>query len=402
MHLIPVHRSFGAFLVLLVSAILLSTWNHGSATRYLAKRRPLNENTLFPGIPSSATATIATQLFGVHDYQLNLSDTHLSHVINKRARTLTYKNAACAGRKLYYEVIQNAFSGKGTSAKDYGENDIKNGWTRETLFRSIPSGFEEAFKMIGKNIFPNIGERIPSLEETFGINLVQDQNFVNSAGKKQKAIPIKDNHRAHYECYYIPLWHAIISSDARSPKYMLRDLKLKPADLDKRVPPLNRQSDVMWTVYKTVAQFPNDLRFIGRDSIINDDTRGIMNDVFAKGPTGKPVTWPGVSFDIETEEAQALLGTPNGLATAYILADRAKDLGKRRISVRIWASYTDPPNQGYRMLWNMEPPVFGPEPSALPPSLPPLPEFPPLTTTKRGFVGGTMVVTETMRPLQTF
>lgn len=134
---------------------------------------------------------------------------------------------------------------------------------------------------------------------------------------------------------------------------MLQDLKLKPAALEKRLPPLNRQSDVMWTVWKTITPNPNDLRYIGRDLIVNDDTRGIMNDVFARGPTRKPVTWPGVRFGIETEEGQALLGTPNGLATAYIMADRARDLGKRKLSVRIWASETDPPNQGYRMLWDL-------------------------------------------------
>lgn len=183
MHLIPIHRSFGAFLVLLFSAILLSTWNHGTTT-HLAKRQPLAENT-DPSPLDASSATIAAKLLGVHDDQFNLSDTHLSHVINKRARTLTFNTAVCTGRKLYYQVIQDALDGSRAPGKEYGEDGIKNGWTREPLTRLIPIGFEEAFKAIGKNVFPDIGERIPTFEETSGVNLIQDKAFINSAGKKQ-------------------------------------------------------------------------------------------------------------------------------------------------------------------------------------------------------------------------
>ncbi|KAL8893936.1 MAG: hypothetical protein Q9192_004781 [Flavoplaca navasiana] len=380
MHLISTHRSFGAFLVLLVSAILLSTWSHGPTTR-LAKRHDANEEALL----NDPTAAVPIQTLGVHDYQHNLSKIHVSPVLEKRARTLTYDAAVCKGRELYNNLILRAFNGQGTGARDYGENDINNGWTKEPLTRLIPSGMDEAFKFIGKNIFPDIGERIPTFEETKLINLVQDKDFTNSAGKKQKAIPMQNNLLPHYEAYYIPLYHALISTDSRSPKYQLRDAGLSPAALNARVPPLNRQSDVMWSLYKSLAPFPADLRFIARDSIINDDTRGIMNDIFLSLPARAPLVWPGVSFSIDTDEAKALLATPNGLATAYILADRVGVLGTRRLSVRIWASYPDAWNEGYRMLWDMEPGAVGPRPSG-PPSLT-LPVFEPISLTERGVEG---------------
>ncbi|KAL8789484.1 MAG: hypothetical protein Q9213_001097 [Squamulea squamosa] len=397
MHITPIHRSFAAFLVLLVTAILLSLWNGEPAT-HLVKRQPLTETAL---LLNTSLAAIAAQFLDVKEPPPNTPDILTSHVVSKRARTLTYHEALCKGQVLYYKVILGAFEGKGTPSKEYGPDDIKNGWTRETLSRAIPSGFDEAFKKIGKDL-PNVGERVPEISETYGINLVQDQPFINSAGKKQKAIPAKNNLRAHYEVYYVPQWNAIISSDTRSPKYMVQSINgfnIPAAEVNKQIPPLNRQSDVIWAVWKTVAKFPNDLRYIGRDSIINDDTRGIMNDVFEKGPTKKPVTWPGLTFEIDTEEAQALLGTPNGLATAYILADRAKELGKRSLSVTIWASYVDPPNQGYRMLWDMEPPTFGPSPPA--PSLPPLPPFDPITLAGRSYVQAPTSVVSTIEPLQT-
>lgn len=181
MHLISTHRSFGAFLVLLVSAILLSIWSHGPTTR-LAKRQDATEDALL----KDSTAAFPMQSFGIQDYQLNLSKTYDSSVLQKRARTLTYNQAVCKGRNLYNNVILRAFNGQGTGAKEYGENDINNGWTKEPLTRLIPIGLEEAFKSIGKNIFPAIGERIPTFEETKGMNLVQDKDFTNSAGKKQK------------------------------------------------------------------------------------------------------------------------------------------------------------------------------------------------------------------------
>ena len=155
----------------------------------------------------------------------------------------------------------------------------------------------------------------------------------------------------------------------------------------------------MWTLYKTVAPFPETLRFIGRDKIINDDTRGIMNEAFRRSPSHGPALWPGVTFDIGSEEALALLGTPNGGATAYILADRAASLGKRRLNVRIWVQETNPA-AGYQMLWDMAPPVQGHQ---LPPSLAPLPPFEPISLRKRGDEKvGTMPMTmSAAMPMQT-
>ncbi|KAL8924705.1 MAG: hypothetical protein Q9208_003895 [Pyrenodesmia sp. 3 TL-2023] len=150
----------------------------------------------------------------------------------------------------------------------------------------------------------------------------------------------------------------MISSDTRSPRYQVtstKDFRAFPSLIDKSIPPLNRQSDAMWAVWKTVSATPNSLRYICRDGVVNPDTKSIMNEVFRRtSPTQKPVTWPGLTFGIETEEAQALLGTPNGLAVAFMLMDRAKELGRRRLSVTIAA--TDPElGQGYRMLWDMAP-----------------------------------------------
>ncbi|KAI4172110.1 MAG: hypothetical protein LQ343_003758 [Gyalolechia ehrenbergii] len=354
MYSIPIRRSFGALLALILSALLFSSWNNGSARR-LAKRQPLVENSL---IPNSSSATNVSHFHGRHHIPLKHSDLHTSHIIQKRARTLSYHDAVCKGRLLSGQILE-VHEGKRTPGREFGVSDIQNGWSRQEFPRPIPATFDEPFKAIGRTL-PNIGERIPETSETHLVDLVQDKPFRNSAGKKQNPIPLKGNAGAHYEVYYIPLWNAMISSDTRSPRYQVQvnaDFKISSNNINKLVPPLNRQSDAMWAVWKTISRTPNDLRYIGRNGIINDDTKGIMNDIFSKGPTGQPVRWPGLTFGIDTEEGQALLGTPNGLAVAYILMDRAKELGRRKVSVTIAAS-ADPsePGLGFRMLWDMEPP----------------------------------------------
>ena len=170
--------------MLLSSAVLLSTWNPGG-TLHLAKCQPVTENPVF----TNSLATVAARTLNIPGYKANRSEIHDSPVLTKRAPTLTYTVAVCKGRKLYNELILPAFEGSSTPGTEFGEKDINNGWTREPMSRRIPLGFEEAFKSIGKNVFPSIGERLPTLDEIKVINLVQDKDFKTFQGKKQKVRP---------------------------------------------------------------------------------------------------------------------------------------------------------------------------------------------------------------------
>ena len=130
---------------------------------------------------SSAAGGITTQLLDIHDDQINLTDTHLPHHISKRA--LTWYDAVCKGRQLWLGKIHRAFDGVSTGARDYGENDINNGWTKLDIFRPFPDGFVEAFEMIGKDVYPDLGEREPTFTEFKGINLEQGKRYIDGAGK---------------------------------------------------------------------------------------------------------------------------------------------------------------------------------------------------------------------------
>lgn len=180
MHPISSRRSFGALIALIVSALLLLTWNNES-TRRLAKRQPLVENSL---LLNSSSATDVSHLLRRHDIPLKHSRFHTSHIIQKRVGTLDYKVTVCKGQKLN-GLISDVLEGRRTPSRDYGPDDIRNGWSREGLPRGIPDTFDVPFKAIGKTL-PDVGERLPELSETHVVDLVQDMPFRNSAGKKQK------------------------------------------------------------------------------------------------------------------------------------------------------------------------------------------------------------------------
>ncbi|KAL8719156.1 MAG: hypothetical protein Q9181_008094, partial [Wetmoreana brouardii] len=78
------------------------------------------------------------------------------------------------------------------------------------------------------------------------------------------------------------------------------------------------------------------LRFIGRSNIANPDTRYIMRAIFFSARRHKLVPWPGLRYTMRDEEGQALLTTPNGVATAWLLMDHGSILGVRDLAVTIW------------------------------------------------------------------
>lgn len=67
------------------------------------------------------------------------------------------------------------------------------------------------------------------------------------------------------------------------------------------------------------------------------------------------VRWPGLEYKGDNDELKALLATPNGLATAYILIDhsyelkRRDELTRRVLQVNIFAV-----DGKYFMLWDIE------------------------------------------------
>ncbi len=132
-------------------------------------------------------------------------------------------------------------------------------------------------------------------------------------------------------------------------------------------PPLSRWSDVAWTVYRELAasttttlatQQGKNLQFVGHDQVNNAFTAGVMIYIIRKhqqpqqgNANARPsLPFPGMVFGVETEEGKALLGTPNGMGTGWLLYDRGVELGRRGLRVRVWIEGRDRLMMGLNMV----------------------------------------------------
>jgi hypothetical protein len=76
------------------------------------------------------------------------------------------------------------------------------------------------------------------------------------------------------------------------------------------------------------------LKYILRYCITNDTTREVIWRIFRqerKKTREFTHIWPGVVVDANTEEGQALIGTPNGKGVAWLLAQHKRALGRKVI-----------------------------------------------------------------------
>ncbi|KAF2748228.1 hypothetical protein M011DRAFT_486081 [Sporormia fimetaria CBS 119925] len=109
-----------------------------------------------------------------------------------------------------------------------------------------------------------------------------------------------------------------------------------PAD---QLPKLQKSSDVAWGIWKMRAGTNvKNLRYFLALTVINE----LTNRILIRATGGRVQPWPGVTFTSETEEASALLGTPNSVAIGYLLMQHKEELGNRWVSaVRVFHCDTD-------------------------------------------------------------
>ena len=75
------------------------------------------------------------------------------------------------------------------------------------------------------------------------------------------------------------------------------------------------------------------LNYVFRFEIANADTKEVIRRILG----GEESPWPGVEVSMRDPAGLAMLGTPNGLGIAWLLATHKDQLGTRTIeSVRVW------------------------------------------------------------------
>ncbi|KAL8735787.1 MAG: hypothetical protein Q9166_000651 [cf. Caloplaca sp. 2 TL-2023] len=247
-------------------------------------------------------------------------------------QVMSYSYAVCKGGELWVK-IQEAFDGHIPAGPQFGHEDFVNGWTLKTGQSQgmLKDRWWDAF--IG---FAN--GRIPSGDQVSSLVAVQDKPFKTSSGKV-----ITTPTGASFELQYVPKWSAMIAIYVKSPSARITDTFGSPyshpitkEDVPTLVPPLNRLSDMSWYLYGLIGN-PAGIRYIGHDWIINGNTSSIIEYLFTVkfGIPDPDLSWPGLEFDIASDEGKALLATPNSLAVAYMLIDHAAVLGKRRAKAAV-------------------------------------------------------------------
>ncbi|KAI2476619.1 hypothetical protein Ptr902_11966 [Pyrenophora tritici-repentis] len=76
---------------------------------------------------------------------------------------------------------------------------------------------------------------------------------------------------------------------------------------------------------------PLPLKYIFQLTIMNETTCEILKSVIAKQDAEECGSWPGLTFDIDSEEGRAILGSPNGAGVAWMLLQHRLQLGERQI-----------------------------------------------------------------------
>jgi hypothetical protein len=118
------------------------------------------------------------------------------------------------------------------------------------------------------------------------------------------------------------------------------------------LPLLRHWSDIAFLQYLSSCSeqttVPMTLRYIFRATIQNVPTYSILNNILVNHGLKTYETWPGLTFDVGSEEGRAILGTPHGSGVVWLLVQHKPQLGNKRID-RITMFYAE--NEGDLYRW---------------------------------------------------
>ncbi|KAL8992846.1 MAG: hypothetical protein Q9169_006794 [Polycauliona sp. 2 TL-2023] len=238
--------------------------------------------------------------------------------------------------------VWKAFDGNNPDPTTFFTNAVElakaHGWQR-TLIPNVP------LPEVWKDALGTVSASVPDYKE------------FPPLGKTTENTQIKWNHRlpyayrdkvpkpptgAQYKTLYIPSAKPIISRGAWSPRATI-EAKLKritPEDIAKRLPDLNRLSDVMWLDWDSLVKLQKDqvgLRYVAREDIRGKDAVQLFEEISKTRKQTVDIPWSKrMTFEVDSSEGLALLGTQHGTGLAWILIHRAKILGPRDPQVTIF------------------------------------------------------------------
>ncbi|KAM0718204.1 hypothetical protein Q7P37_006536 [Cladosporium fusiforme] len=256
------------------------------------------------------------------------------HVLGRRALSQERYDGILAKGKMLVEALeskedcfeQSEFT-KYDALKEWG-------WSRKRDTKGGPSQ-----TVIYTTVFDLVGA---SWEEA------QNRWVLDSHDKKTEHDGKKfHSTQAGYGNYYNPA--IIISSTNFGPAEMGPRSIPRVTGNPNPYPRLARLSDVLFLEYQRIMEeisddYPMDqLKAVWRFDIVNEYTKSICIKFAAReeGYAAHHIPrWPGKDFAVGSDEFAALVGSPNGVAVAYLLLQHREQMGRKHItSARVWYDY---------------------------------------------------------------
>ncbi|USP73066.1 uncharacterized protein yc1106_00340 [Curvularia clavata] len=133
------------------------------------------------------------------------------------------------------------------------------------------------------------------------------------------------------------------------------------------LPALRSSSDIAWGFWNRVSDHNlGNVNGFMSICIVNEDTADIIDTALERRGYESLPAWPGIRFDSGTEEYNALLGSPNGLAAGYFLAQHKKEMGGNKYISHIIVFNEEDligfPHMFFKVEWAPNPPPPPPPP----------------------------------------
>ncbi|KAF9885830.1 hypothetical protein FE257_012302 [Aspergillus nanangensis] len=230
------------------------------------------------------------------------------HILGKRAPAETVDEAVRNGKGLWCQLVDtDVDEALHTSWTDPGD---LNEW-----YSPHPYGNTGDLTDTGRDISTALGALgLPTNTGDRGLTGMiyhQDREFMLDGEEK-------DATWGYYRASLSPQMGYISAEDNESPWY---------ASGKRYTPPLSKLSDVYYLFWKELSTNKNvkNLKYFFRHHVINTQSKRIALEVAG----GAIPEWPGVSYDMSTDQGKAILGTPNGSGVAFFLINHKPELGVR-------------------------------------------------------------------------
>ncbi|KAJ4347557.1 Mitochondrial import inner membrane translocase subunit tim8 [Ascochyta clinopodiicola] len=349
---------------------LLGSLNGIAAAYFLSQHKPqigakyVHQINVFQPDENEADSDEPTLIFYVKDApypspedEQGLQGSEEKKTLARRDDQSFWQQNVCRGEKLTQASLRN----KDTAIQFANPIDSEWDGTMETELKLW--GYTD-FR--GKSMYCELDNIADSLNQIgidakFMHNSKNGQNQCFNIGHRQQgyATPLKDQrYTVGDKEYRMTNAYAHIGVNARDGVISFLNVKsavqsasqnwaVEKLSLDE-LPKLRQLSDISWAFWRRAhpdgANLDNINKFLVHD-IVNDDTLRLIGLALKtyRVPEGQQrynflPKWPGLTFSIETEEGKAMLGSPNGIAAGYFVAQHKTQLqaNKYVYQVTVW------------------------------------------------------------------